>query len=266
MALMERKNIKKMIKDGEMVVGLTCQILDPAVAEIAGIAGFDYIRLEGEHLRPDWSDIRNYALAADSVGIPLIIRVNDLDDLTAINDLGIAGYQIPHVQNAEQAKMIVDRIRYAPKGIRGFSRFVRAQKYGYTSFDEYENGIAEDMLLIVQIEDAEGLRNMEEIIAVDGIDVICSGKGDISQALGILGDMKSDLVRAEEEKLIKLAKKYGKKLMILGRDKEDWINLVSHDCCTITEHVCDVELLLNGAIQARKEMQFLKDNKDKALK
>lgn len=101
MALMERKNIKKMIKDGEMVVGLTCQILDPAVAEIAGIAGFDYIRLEGEHLRPDWSDIRNYALAADSVGIPLIIRVNDLDDLTAINDLGIAGYQIPHVQNAE---------------------------------------------------------------------------------------------------------------------------------------------------------------------
>ena len=259
MGLMQRKNIKKMIMDGEMVVGLTAHLMDPAVVEIAGLTGFDFVRLEGEHFMPDWATIRSFAQAADNVGIPLLMRVNRLDDITALNDLGLAGYQIPHVQTAEQAKKIVEMVKYAPVGARGMAKHVRAQKYGFTPFDEYHQFAAEETLLIVQIEDKQGIENMEDIIAVEGIDVICSGKADISQALGIIGQLGDERVREVESRIISLAKKHGKKLMILGRNKEDWQQLIADGSTTITEHVVDIDLLIKGALEARKEVAFLKE-------
>lgn len=262
---MHRKNIKKMIENGEMVVGMTAQLLDPAVAEIAGWAGFDYVRLEGEHIPLDLGNVRDFIRAADSVGIPLFVRTNRLDDITAMNDLGVAGYQIPHVQNAEQAKMIVDRVKYAPVGARGFARHVRAQQYTMKSFDDYVKEANDEMFLIVQIEDRQGIENMEEIIATEGIDCICSGKGDISQALGLLGQLTHPKVREVEDRIISLAKKYGKKLMILGYDHEDWIYRVSRDETNITEHMIDIGMLADAAVQARKDLQFLKDYKNTAL-
>ena len=260
LGMMDRKNIKKMIQNGEMVTGMCCQLLDPAVAEIAGLAGFDFIRIEGEHMNFDWDTVRNFVIAADGVGIPVIARVNRLDDITGLNDLGIAGYQIPHVRSGEQARDIVSRVKYAPVGIRGYARYVRGQKYGMTSFEDYQRFAEEEMLLIVQIEDQMGIDHMEEIISTEGIDVICSGKGDLSQALGVIGNLNHDAIRDVEKKIIALAEKYGKKTMILGRDESDWMDLVSHGNCVITEHAVDLKILLDGALEARKRMQYLKDN------
>lgn len=262
---MERKNIKKMIANGEMVVGMTCQLLDPVSAEIAAWAGFDYVRLEGEHIPLDLSVVTNFKRACDAVGIPLFVRINRLDDITCLNDLGVSGYQIPHVQTAEQAKMIVDRVKYAPVGARGFARHVRSQRYTLKPFDEYVKEANEEMFLIVQIEDKLGIENMEEIIKTPGIDCICSGKGDISQALGILGQMTHPRVRAVEDEIIRLAKKYGKSLMILGYDHDDWIYRVSRNETNITEHTIDIGLLADAAVAARKELQYLKDYKNTAL-
>ena len=130
MAMMERKNIKKMLENGEMVLGLTCQLTDPTVAEMAALAGYDYIRL-------DFSMIRDFIHTADSVSLPVIMRVTRTDDLTALADLGVAGFQIPHMHSAEQAKEMVQKVKYAPVGIRGYCNAVRAQKYGCTPFHEY---------------------------------------------------------------------------------------------------------------------------------
>lgn len=260
LGIMERKNIKKMIQNGEMAVGMCCQLLDPAVAEIAGLAGFDFIRIEGEHMNFDWNTVRNFVVAADGVGIPVIARVNRLDDITGLNDLGIAGYQIPHVRSAEQARDIVSRVKYAPTGVRGYARYVRGQKYGMTSFEDYKKFAEEEMLLIVQIEDQMGIDHMEEIISTEGIDVICSGKGDLSQALGMIGDLNHDAIREVENRIIMYAEKYGKKTMILGRDEKDWLDLVSHGNCVITEHAVDLKILMDGALEARKGMQYLKDH------
>ena len=220
--MLERKNLKEMLKNGEMLCGLTCQLTDPTVVEIAAIAGFDYVRIEGEHAAPDFSLIRSFVRTGDGLGIPIIMRVTRTSDLTALMDLGVAGIQIPHMQSAEQAKEIVDLIKYAPVGMRGYA-LGRRQQYGKIPFREYYEKVKDETLLIVQIEDKKGLEHAEEIAAVEGVDVICTGKG------------------------------------VVGNNREHWLELVTKKNVAMAEYPWDVELLLNAAIEARKGMEYLKD-------
>ena len=259
MAMMERKNIKKMLENGEMVLGLTCQLTDPTVAEMAALAGYDYIRLDCEHSMLDFSMIRDFIHTADSVSLPVIMRVTRTDDLTALADLGVAGFQIPHMHSAEQAKEMVQKVKYAPVGIRGYCNAVRAQKYGCTPFHEYYEQAAEETLLIVQIEDAEGIEHMEEIIAVEGVDVICTGKGDLSQGLGVIGDLYNPMVDQVENKIMEIAAKYHKPCLVVGKNKNHWIELVSKKNVAMAEYVDDIEVLMKALKSARENMQYLKD-------
>ena len=257
----ERKNIKKMIQNGEIALGMTCSLFDPAVAEIAGIAGYDYIRMDCEHNLCDYSAIKSFIRSADSVGIPVIIRLTNLDNITALNDFGVSGYQIPHVKNAEQAKRIVQLSKYAPVGIRGVISTGRAHQYGDIPFDAYKTCADEEMLIIVQIEDNQGIQNMEEIIAVEGVDVICTGKGDISQALGILGDKMNPKVDEVENKIIEMAQKYNKPTLVVGKNESHWIDLVKNKSVAMAEYANDISMLLSAAKEARKGMEFLKSAK-----
>ena len=256
--MLERKNLKEMLKNGEMLCGLTCQLTDPTVVEIAAIAGFDYVRIEGEHAAPDFSLIRSFVRTGDGLGIPIIMRVTRTSDLTALMDLGVAGIQIPHMQSAEQAKEIVDLIKYAPVGMRGYA-LGRRQQYGKIPFREYYEKVKDETLLIVQIEDKKGLEHAEEIAAVEGVDVICTGKGDLSQAMGVIGDVYNPLVDEAENRVMAAAGKYGKPCLVVGNNREHWIELVTRKNVAMAEYPWDVELLLNAAMEARKGMEYLKN-------
>lgn len=259
--MFERKNIKKMLQEGKMVCGFTCQLTDPTVVEIAAVAGFDYVRIEGEHTAPDFSLIKNFVRTGDGMGIPMIMRVTRTDDLTALMDLGVAGIQIPHMQTAEQAKKIVDLIKYAPTGMRGYA-LGRHQLYGQIPFKDYYEKVKDETLLIVQIEDKIGLEHAEEIAAVEGVDVICTGKGDLSQAMGVIGDVHHPLVDKAENYVMEAAAKAGKPCLVVGNDKEHWIELVTKKNVAMAEYPWDVELLMNAAIEARKGMEYLKEARE----
>lgn len=206
---MERKNIKKMIANNELVLGLIVNIPDPSIVEMAGLAGFDFVRLDGQHCIFSHETIADFVRAADSVGIPVIVRVPDTHSITNLLDFGVAGIMVPHVKSAAHAKEIVDLVKNQPYGYRGMCGAVRAQRYGDVSMSEYMKQAEEEMLLIIQIEDKEGIANMEEIVHVEGLDLICTGRADISQALGLVGQPNHPDVIAMEDRILECAQHAG---------------------------------------------------------
>ena len=217
---MERKNIKKMMKEGQHVFGMVANMTDPAVIEIAGICGYDFVRLDCEHTPFSICEIRNCVRAADAVGIPLIVRITELDAITGLLDFGVGGFMIPHVRTAEEAERIVRDVKYYPVGLRGFSDGARAQNYGFVDMEEFIRKANDEIVLMCQIEDKYGIANMEEIIAVDGIDGICTGPNDIAQSLGIPTQTKDIRVKEVERRIISTAKKYGKQMFMSAKTPE----------------------------------------------
>lgn len=217
---MGRKNIKKMMAEGKRVFGMVANMTDPAVIEIAGICGYDYVRLDCEHTPFSILEIRNCIRAADAVGIPLIVRITELDAITGLLDFGVGGFMIPHVRSAEEAKRIVRDVKYYPIGLRGFSDGARAQRYGFVDMKQFIQDANDEIVLMCQIEDKYGIANMEEIIAVEGIDGICTGPNDIAQSLGIPTMTKDPRVKEVEQRIIATARKYGKQMFMSAKTPE----------------------------------------------
>lgn len=215
-----RKNIKKMMAEGKRVFGMVANLADPAVIEIAGIEGYDFVRLDCEHTPFSIQEIKACIRAADAVGIPLIVRLTELDAVTGLLDFGVGGFMIPHVRSAEEARAIVRDVKYYPVGLRGFSDGARAQRYGHVDMQEFIREANDEIVLMCQIEDRYGIANMEQIIAVEGIDGICTGPNDIAQSLGIPTQTKDPRVKEVEERIIATAKKYGKQMFMSAKTPE----------------------------------------------
>ena len=216
----QRKNIKQMLDKGRYIYGMVINLTDPAVAEIAGLAGYDFVRLDCEHTPFDHAEIRSFIRAADSVGIPVIVRLPELGAITGLLDFGAAGFMIPHVRSAEEARAVVQAAKYYPVGLRGYSDGARAQSYGAVDMEEYVKQANDEIVLMCQIEDKYGIENMEEIIAVEGIDGICTGPGDISQSLGITGLICDPRVKQVEARILATARKYGKQMYMSAGGEE----------------------------------------------
>lgn len=106
--------------------------------------------------------------------------------ISEVLDIGTGGIQVPQIVNALDAQKVIKQAKFAPKGMRGVCRFVRAA--GYSSKDRYTYfREADETLVILQLEGKEALENMDEIIEVEGIDVIFIGPYDLSQSLGVPG-------------------------------------------------------------------------------
>ena len=169
-ARVQRKNIKQMLREGRFVYGMVANLTDPAVIEIAGLAGYDFVRLDSEHTPFSLQEIRACVRAADCVGIPLIVRVTELDTVTGLLDFGVGGFMIPHVRSGREAREIAEAVKYHPIGLRGFSDGARAQQYGRADMQDFIQKANDEIVLMCQIEDKYGMEQMEEIIATPGID------------------------------------------------------------------------------------------------
>lgn len=217
-----RINVMEKLKNNELVLGATLNIPDPAIVEIMALAGFDFIWIDAEHNPFDAADLRGLIRAADACGIATLVRTPRRDLMTSLLDFGACGIMVPHVRSAEEAKELVDIVRYYPVGRRGYCDHGRAHRYGTMDFGEYRKEAQTDTFLVCQIEDKEGLENMEEICAVPGIDVICPGPGDISQTLGHIGEFSYPGVIEARDQVIACARKNGKECMIPCGIQDVW--------------------------------------------
>jgi len=208
---MKKNNLKIALKEGKVVFGTFVKIIDPAVIEILGYAGFDFVVIDGEHGPISTESTQNLVRAAESVNITPIIRVrsNDEELIQRALDIGAQGVQIPQINCKSDALKTIKSSKYSPKGERGVDRFVRAANYSSMDKFNYFKVANEETMVIGHIEGSEGIDNLDEILSVAnrGIDVFFIGPYDLSQSLGVSGQLDHPLVIEKMKEVIFKCKK-----------------------------------------------------------
>lgn len=173
---------------GEPLFGIFSMFAEPALVEIAGLAGFDYAILDTEHGPTGQESLQNCLRAGDAVGLPCLVRVpqNAAADMQRALDSGAAGIVAPHVRTADDARALVAACRYPPFGERGTAFTARHGGYGLHA-PARTRARADDALIVAQIEDAAALEVIEPIAAVDGLDSLFVGPADLAVSLGLSG-------------------------------------------------------------------------------
>lgn len=205
------KNFRDKISNGNNVYGMFMKTNDPMFVEAVGIAGFDYIILDMEHGPVTIENQQNNIRAAEARNTVPIIRLKDRGENTIGKalDVGAYGIQVPQINNAQEAQRVVKFAKFYPYGMRGVCRFVRAADYSNMDRYEYFNS-SKDILIILQLEGIEAIKNLDEILEVDGIDILFIGPYDLSQSLGIPGQVNNPIVVDAMKDIVKKAKEKGK--------------------------------------------------------
>ncbi len=181
--------VKEKIRGGELALGTYVSFTDPQVVEIIGLAGFDAAFIDMEHTAFDLPLIQQMIVAADFAGVTPMVRVpdNDAKLILRILDMGAQGIIIPRVNGVRGAEEAVAAVRYPPLGERGGAGGTRAARFGAVSWNEHVRASNENVLLSVMTEDEKALNEVEEIAALDGVDLVAIGPTDLSQAIGASG-------------------------------------------------------------------------------
>jgi 2-keto-3-deoxy-L-rhamnonate aldolase RhmA len=207
---MINNSVRQALLERRLSVGTWIQIGHPAVAEILSNAGFDWIAIDMEH-----TDIDNAGFAALARGMhgrnaaPLArVRENDTLAIRQVLDLGAQGVIVPLVHTAEDAERAVAAAKYPPRGVRGYC-FSRMNNWG-KDFDTYAASANEEIAVVVMIESRQGVENIDEILAVDGVDGVFIGPYDLSGSYNVPGDTSNELVRVGCSRVLKACKNAGK--------------------------------------------------------
>lgn len=191
-----------MLRSGRRLRGVFNSLPSPAIVEMCGYAGFDFVIIDNEHGSAGFETTENMLRAARASGIVPVVRCLR-HDLARVLDMGASAVQIPMVASAAEARDLVQQVRYPRDGRRGSAFSPRAAGYGAypgaTHTDRSNAGIA----LIVMIETPEAVLQAAEIAAVPGVDAVFVGPNDLSHAMGHGSDWKSTPVMAEIERALR---------------------------------------------------------------
>ncbi|XP_039134438.1 5-keto-4-deoxy-D-glucarate aldolase [Dioscorea cayenensis subsp. rotundata] len=188
--------LKPRLAAGETLYGLFLLSSSPTLAEIAGLAGYDYVVIDVEHGAGGISDALPCIRALAATRTAAIIRVPEPTAALTKKalDLGPQGIMFPSVENPEAAALAVSYCRFPPRGIRGTAHpVVRASGYGID--DGYLSRYEEDLLIMVQVETAAGVSQIEAIAGIEGVDCVQMGPLDLSASMGLLWDPGNKKVR-----------------------------------------------------------------------
>lgn len=194
----------------------------PVAAEVVARSGMDWVLIDLEHGSADESDLIPQSMAIAGAGAVPLVRVETGERIRIGRalDRGARGVMVPQVSSAEVARAVVRRMRTQPNGERGVALFNRGMGYG----ERGHAGAAkmhEELLTIVQIESPAAVSEVEEIAAVDGVDVLFVGPADLSHALGVPGDLQHPTFDAAVTRVAEAAMAAGKAAGILTWNPED---------------------------------------------
>mgnify|MGYP003610250638 FL=1 len=206
---------------GKQLIGCWCSLGSPITTEVLGLAGFDWILMDGEHSPNDvLSFIPQLMALKNSPSAPVVRpQWNDTVQIKRLLDAGFYNFLIPFVQSADEARAAVAATRYPPQGVRGVSVSQRSNHYG--TVKDYMKIINDNIAVMVQIENQAGVDAIDAICAVDGVDGIFIGPSDLSASMGFLGNPLHPEVQAAMQKIYASAKAHGKPIGILAPVEAD---------------------------------------------
>jgi 2-dehydro-3-deoxyglucarate aldolase len=203
-------SFKRDLLAGQRLIGCWCSLASPISTEILGLAGFDWLLLDGEHSPNEVTGFIPQLMALkDSHAAPVVRpSSNNAVEIKRLLDIGFYNFLIPFVESADDARRAVAATRYPPQGMRGVSVSQRNNRYGTVA--DYFKHINEQISVVVQIESRAGMAALREIAAVDGVDCIFVGPSDLAAALGHLGNPSHPEVQQAIAALFADAKACGK--------------------------------------------------------
>lgn len=200
--------LKEKLKKNILTIGSWITIAHPSVVEILASAGFDWLVIDMEHTSIDLYQAQILISTIQANNMKALVRVSKNEEviIKRVLDCGADGIIVPLVNSEEDAKKAVELAKYPPVGKRGVGLF-RAQKYG-VGFEEYKKWVSENLVIIAQIEHIYGVKNIEKIVNVEGVDGVIIGPYDLSGSMGIPGEYDKKEVQEAIEKVLKVCKKY----------------------------------------------------------
>lgn len=208
--------LKTRVLAREWVIGTWANLGSAVSAEIAGLAGFDWVVLDHEH-GPGGEDTLLHQLQAvgGTPAFPIVrIAANEPPRFKRVLDVGAGGVMVPYVSSEAEARAAVAAMRYPPRGIRGVAKCTRTANFGQ-EFEDYYAHAHERLVTVVQIETPEALANIDAIAAVDGVDVLFVGPLDLSTNLGVQAQYAHQRFVEARQKVAAAAKHAGKAAGIL---------------------------------------------------
>jgi len=202
------KDLKAMWKQGLPTFGPVLGLNATGICEILGHAGFDYCLIDLEHGAIDLETAENMVRATQIAGIASVIRVshNRPELISQALDLGASGIHIPTISTREEAEEAIWASKFSPLGRRGVNPAVRAARYSADQTTYFSNANKET-IVVLAIEGTKGVDNIDEILKVRGIDAIFVGPYDLSQSMGVVGQVSHPKVIGKIREIIALSKK-----------------------------------------------------------
>jgi 2-dehydro-3-deoxyglucarate aldolase/4-hydroxy-2-oxoheptanedioate aldolase len=212
---LDQGRLRSRLAAGEPTVGVFVGAASAVTAEVCAAAGVDWVLLDLEHGAGGEEQVGTVVLAAGAYGVPTVVRVESAARirLGRVLDLGAAGVMLPRLDTAVEAREALRHLRYPPGGDRGVATYNRACRFGLDP-GALERANA-DVLTVVQIESARAVEQVEEIAAMDGVDVLFVGPRDLSHDLGVPGDTKAPSFLAALDQVRDAARRFGKSCGLL---------------------------------------------------
>jgi 2-keto-3-deoxy-L-rhamnonate aldolase RhmA len=204
---------RERLRKGEVALGVGLrQARTVDIAPAMKTAGFDWLFIDLEHNAMSLDMAVQIAVAANGVGIAPIVRVpsGQYDMATRVLDGGAIGIVMPHVDSAEEARVIADRLRYPPVGHRSVAGAIPQLEFQPHPPAEATKAVNEALLVVVMLETPQAIANADAIAAVPGIDVLLIGTNDLTTEMGMPGALDTPEVVAAYENVIAACSKHGK--------------------------------------------------------
>ena len=219
-----RNHMKEKLARDEVVASMTVRLSRTVeIAQIAKTAGFDTLYVDLEHNTLSIDAACQICIAAQQIGITPLVRVpaNTADYICRVLDGGAMGVITPHIRTAEEARAMVELVKFPPVGLRSAGGAL--SQYQYRSFPITETNAAmnEATSLVIMLETVAALENVEAIIGTEGVDMMMIGSNDLCGEMGILGQYDHPKLAAGFERAIAAARKFGKHIGIGGLAARD---------------------------------------------
>lgn len=206
-------SFKQRLKQGERLYGIMLsELYVPNIARLLAKSGYDYLLVDCEHGYFDMTEVANIIAVAEGCNLPVVVRVRQPSRtlVTKYLDMGATGILLSDVGSAQEAKKLAEICYYAPKGDRGISTFRAHTGYQNGNLQEIMRQANDKVTVICQIESPCAVDEVQDILAIDGVDGVLIGPNDLTQHMNCVGQYSHPTVQAAMQHVAKQAEKANK--------------------------------------------------------
>lgn len=224
--MLQTNRLKAALDEGKTVFGLLNSVPSPLLVEMLGYAGYDFVILDMEHVCVNPETLENMVRAAECAGITPLVRVPGAtpEVILRMLDCGAQGVVVPHVRSRAEAERAVQASRYHPCGARGISGG-RTTGFGAIDLPTYFARANAELMVVLMIEDRQGVEAIDEILSVPGVDLVLEGAVDLSQSYGVPAQLQHPRVQAAIQRVADGCRRHGVPFCAIPRHPgqlEDW--------------------------------------------